>query len=238
MDYSKIDFERLRKRFEKKYIPEPNSGCYLWTASENNGYGQISLGIVDGKHVNMRANRVALLLEHGPNIFDGGKHACHRCDNKWCVNPDHLYAGTHQDNMQDAMERARFHFGERAECAVATNEQAIEIVASEGSNEDVARRFGLSTNIVKRIRNGSSYGRVTGIGRRNRIKKLTDDEVLEIRGSDETLSVLSERYGVDPSMVSLVKRGLRRAEVQERRNQSTKPATRTTVMTGAAAVAR
>lgn len=94
----------LRERFESKYIPEPNSGCWLWTDSWTPaGYGIISLGGRRGKKTG--AHRAAYELYVGP--IPEGLDILHRCDTPCCVNPDHLYPGTDFQNRKDMVDRGR-----------------------------------------------------------------------------------------------------------------------------------
>lgn len=90
----------LAQRLEEKSIPEPNSGCWLWLGSTiPTGYGVIG---VDGK--NWRAHRAAWRAYRGEV---GSLHVLHRCDNPGCINPDHLFLGTHTDNMRDRRDKGR-----------------------------------------------------------------------------------------------------------------------------------
>lgn len=99
--------ERFKTKFKVSY-----SGCWEWSAGKlSSGYGQFFWGRVDGKDKNIKASRAAWFLLRG-SIPDG-LMVLHKCDNKACVNPEHLYLGTHADNMRDSVERQRHESGER-----------------------------------------------------------------------------------------------------------------------------
>ncbi len=90
----------LQERFEDKFIPEPNSGCWLWTASQVMGYGCIR---IDKK--TFLSHRISFELYNGP--IGDGLHVLHRCDTRDCVNPRHLFLGTNLDNIQDSVKKGR-----------------------------------------------------------------------------------------------------------------------------------
>lgn len=78
------------------YDTDPNTGCWIWQRCLlQSGYGQVRTG---GKRE--RAHRRMYTVFHGE--VPEGMHVLHRCNTPACVNPEHLYVGTHQDNMQDA----------------------------------------------------------------------------------------------------------------------------------------
>ena len=96
----------IEQRFLDYVLPEPNSGCWLWTGSvDKRGYAQIRVPYKDRTRVLRYASNVALELYATPLL--PGQGACHRCDNPYCVNPDHLFGGTQLENIRDCMAKGR-----------------------------------------------------------------------------------------------------------------------------------
>lgn len=125
-------------KFEDKFIPEPNSGCWLWLhAVDKDGYG---------KHNGERAHRYSYrLYKNDPGLL----HVLHICDNPYCVNPDHLFLGTHSDNMKDAANKNRL-------CSPTkkfSNAQIKQIREFSGHYKDAVSLFNISSSHYYRLRN-------------------------------------------------------------------------------------
>ena len=78
--------------------------CWIWTAGlqGSNGYGYFRISEQDG---NVVAHRYSYELSNG--LIPSGMLVCHTCDNPQCVNPNHLWLGSHKDNSCDAVNKKR-----------------------------------------------------------------------------------------------------------------------------------
>jgi len=91
----------LIERFESKFIPEPNTGCWLWDASlDTGGYGSFSVA-----GTNQRAHRVSYEMYTGS--IPQGLELDHKCNVRSCVNPDHLEPVTRSENQKRSYHRGR-----------------------------------------------------------------------------------------------------------------------------------
>ena len=134
----------VRERFEAKYIPEPNSGCWLWEASASLGYGKIWVNVKLRK-----AHRVSYELFRGevPEDMD----VCHKCDNTYCVNPDHLFVGTAKDNIRDCIDKGRFVQNTNE---YITNETIKYIRTCGKSSYRLAKDLGINQSYINKIQRG------------------------------------------------------------------------------------
>lgn len=137
--------------FMDKILPEPNSGCWLWTGSTNSGgYGNFWLA---GK--SQKAHRVSHMLFKGP--IPDGLDVMHKCDVPCCVNPDHIRAGTTLENVRElwAKKRGNPPRGERNAKARLTSDGVIRIRELDGliglPTAEIARRFEMSNSQVRRV---------------------------------------------------------------------------------------
>lgn len=92
---------------EQRFWPkvEKTDSCWIWKAARRpDNYGQFKF-----RGQMMNANRVSWILHNGE--IPDGLLVCHRCDNPPCINPDHLFLGSHQDNRTDAVKKGRIWVG-------------------------------------------------------------------------------------------------------------------------------
>lgn len=143
----------LLERFTCKLMVDESSKCWNWIgAKSKNGYGHIS---VNGRV--QQAHRVSYEMHVG--VIQDGLEICHRCDNTSCVNPDHLFAGTHKENMNDCKIKGRGKglVGEDNKRAKLTREDVIFIRSSSMTNTALGKMFGVSNVAVSYARSGKNW---------------------------------------------------------------------------------
>lgn len=137
----------LADRFHEKYQAIPFSGCWIWDgAMDWDGYGMIAVG-KGGKP----AHRVSWQLHKGeiPAVM----HVLHRCDTPSCVNPEHLFLGTHTDNMQDCAAKGRSH-------GLLLNPEAVaDIRTKRLKQREFAELYGCSRPNISVIQSGKTWAR-------------------------------------------------------------------------------
>jgi len=142
----KVLIERFMSKVEES---KDDEGCWDWKAGKfTNGYGSISIA---GK--NKLAHRVAYRLFLGP--ITENKLVCHKCDNKSCVNPDHLFLGDQFDNMRTVNKKGRVNGN-----AKLTESDIKYIKNSSAMNTSLARLFNVSPSTISLIKKGKTWKHV------------------------------------------------------------------------------
>ncbi len=143
----------IKERFELLYLPEPNSGCWLWTGNLNNmGYGKFS---INRKIVG--AHRVSYTMNKG--TIPDKLLVCHTCDVRSCVNPDHLFLGTHKENSEDMSRKGRTS----KSASKLSDNQVIEIINLRKNGfkiKEISSMFNVSEVIIQRASTGYTYKHV------------------------------------------------------------------------------
>lgn len=136
------------------YTLDAETGCWNWARGrDRDGYGKIK---VYGR--SLRAHRHAWECAKGP-IPEGGI-LCHRCDNPACVNVEHLFVGSHQDNHSDRSRKGRTASGERHGRAKLTAQQVAEIRETKPGHRVASERYGIGKTHYHRILRGQAWSEI------------------------------------------------------------------------------
>ena len=131
--------------FHSRYFRSAVVSCWNWTGRlGRTGYGEFDVG-----RTSMRVHRLSWIIFRGK--IPKGKCVLHKCDNRRCVNPDHLFIGTQADNVHDMVQKGRDR-----PCRLEKNGRAIlnrqkvkliRVLNAMGiSNKEIGRKLGISTN--------------------------------------------------------------------------------------------
>lgn len=155
---SMVQTKTVEERFEERFIPEPNSGCWLWIG-EIDAYGYGSLFLFkervsrgNWRKIRIKVHRQSWKIHRGE--IHSGMEVCHSCDMPGCVNPEHLYLGTHRQNMDDRDRKGRLAQGERSPFSKISAKDVVAIRASTQTLAVLGARYGIAFQTVSEIRLG------------------------------------------------------------------------------------
>ncbi len=133
---------------------QPLTKCVEWPfARDNHGYGGIQVG---GRF--RKAHRVFFEMFRGP--IPDGMCVLHKCDNPACVNPDHLWLGTHAENMADRKAKGRYPVGASVTGAKLTDAAVRDIRSSDEPLRVLAARYGCGKSVVHAVKQGRAWRHV------------------------------------------------------------------------------
>jgi hypothetical protein len=174
----KVLYPTLKDAIESRVEMIPGVSCWAWNGIySTNGYGMFN-----------RRKKMILAHRGSYEAFNGfipkGMYVCHTCDNKWCVNPNHLFLGTPKDNMTDKVKKGRqskglahskimkssekfqksIVYGEKHSQSKLSNfqrKQILELEAKGKSRKEIAQMFGITPSLIyfikKRYSGGGDY---------------------------------------------------------------------------------
>lgn len=154
-----IDLSGVGHRFSAsallKSATSAPGGCLEWTgAIDSGGYGMVRH---PSKNTTLRVHR---LVYHLAVAAPGALHVCHKCDNRRCINPDHLFLGTQADNMADMARKGRrknIGTGVSNGRAKLSAEDVAEIRRSNFGKTVLSRQYCVSPAQIQRIKSGKAW---------------------------------------------------------------------------------
>lgn len=211
-DLTADEIRRFESKIDKTPGFGPNNDCWKWTGHLiPTGYGRFTIREPESKHGFLQplSHRIAYLLHKGR--FDPSLLICHSCDTPACVNPDHLFAGTHFDNAHDCRRKKRL--GARRGLPKVSREDVIAIRAAAArgeSSRSIAKRYNISESGVSCIIKGKTW-RAVGGPLTKKFTQLSDVAAKEARllyaSGRLTKAEIARRFHIEKSTIGKILSG-------------------------------
>ena len=212
----------VNERFKERYEIDDVTGCWNWVGTiSSQGYGQVA-GLINGKRYvpvgkYILAHRASWIIHFGDIPKGEGAHGTvvmHKCDNRKCVNPEHLQLGSQADNVKDMMVKRRHVVGEfqkrkgieHFRSSFKTQADIDLILTTEGKTKELAEKFGVTQSAIKRLRRRNGIIRPDADKFVN--KPLSPEAIEHIRSTPKGTRGLGKLYGVGKTTIANIRKGL------------------------------
>ena len=141
----------IKMRLKEKTIPITESGCLIWIGA----VGKSGYGTIGHKGRTKKVHRLAYQEYKG--VIPQGMHVLHKCDIPCCVNADHLFLGTNNDNIKDRNTKNRSAKGEKIATSKLTESKVREILKDNDIHQNIASKHGVTRSTISHIKRGSTW---------------------------------------------------------------------------------
>lgn len=144
----------LARQIDERTMPVPFCGCLIWLGGTTVfGYGKMTF-----MYKTLSAHRVAWEMQHGE--IPDGMFVCHKCDVPSCVNTDHLFLGTPQENSTDMVAKGRCRLGSAVKQSKLTVHDVRHIRRTDIRTKRLSDIYGVSKTTIKKVKSGKGWKHV------------------------------------------------------------------------------